>query len=356
MPSNKIAPRAPAGLGTSGKGIGQYKSRAAITYDDSDSLDDGAVDPNEAESARRAIAEERRQAELARLKAQAEKEQAARGEEEGHQLEPNIKKFKQFEELFKYLTRSKNVVTAYPIVTCMITYNSKSAVTVTKKDDREYYIKMYELDTYEQSFEEKIGGTPTSYIKLKEVEQNAAGDGFAIAYFDDGNFRIRTFGTTNRTEDDIAAEELDVNKELGLDNHTMPIDNFPDPFITCCFVSDDLIYANLYHTPTRTHHSFVYNFRTKTTSSHQKIQMPEKSTKQNFPYKCFYSEEDNEVFSFYRQGQAFRIPITEIESPRNAGKPEYFLEQIIDKDLGQMYLVNGKALIARSSSQILFFK
>jgi len=32
------------------------------------------------------------------------------------------------------------------------------------------------------------------------------------------------------------------------------------------------------------------------------------------------------------------------------------LEQIIDKDLGQMYLVNGKALIARSSSQILFFK
>ena len=32
------------------------------------------------------------------------------------------------------------------------------------------------------------------------------------------------------------------------------------------------------------------------------------------------------------------------------------MEQIIDKDLGQMYLINGKALIARSSSQVLFFK
>jgi len=189
-------------------------------------------------------------------------------DDEEHQLEPNIKKFKQFEELFKYLTRSKNVITQYPIVTCMITYNSKSAVTVTKKDDREYYVKMYDLGTYKQSFEEKIGGTPTSYIKLKEVEQNAAGDGFAIAYFDDGNFRIRTFGESTRSDADIAAEELDVNKELGLDNHTMPIDNFPDPFITCVFVSDELLFANLYHTPTRTHHSFVYNIKTRKVSSH----------------------------------------------------------------------------------------
>jgi len=184
----------------------------------------------------------------------------------------------------------------------MITYNSKNAVTVTKKDDREYYVKMYNLADKTQGFEEKIGGTPTSYIKLKEVEQNAAGDGFAIAYFDDGNFRIRTFGEATRSEADIAAEELDVNKALGLDNHTMPIDNFPDPFITCTFVTDELLYANLHHTPTRTHHSFVYNIKSRQVTSHQKVEMPAKSTKQNFPFKSFYSEEDNEVFSFYRQG------------------------------------------------------
>ena len=154
--------------------------------------------------------------------------------------------------------------------------------------------------------------------------------------------------------EEIAAAELDINQELGLDDYTMPIDNFPDPFITCTFINNDLIYVNLYHTATTTHHGFVYNHVTRAISSHQAIQM--NSNNQNFPYKCFYSAEDNEVFSFYRQGQAFRIPIFEVESKKNANKEKYYKEQIIDKDLGQMYLVNDKALIARSSSQILFFK
>lgn len=48
------------------------------------------------------------------------------------------------------------------------------------------------------------------------------------------------------------------------------------------------------------------------------------SNRQNFPYKCFYSAEDNEVFSFYRQGQSFRIPIFEIESPKNHNKEDYY--------------------------------
>ena len=58
----------------------------------------------------------------------------------------------------------------YPICSVMITYDSSKAITVTKKDDREYYIKMYSLESYDCVFEEKIGGEPTDYIKLKEVE------------------------------------------------------------------------------------------------------------------------------------------------------------------------------------------
>ena len=57
----------------------------------------------------------------------------------------------------------------YPIVSMLITYDSSRAVTVTKKDDRTYFIKMYGLESYEMTFEEKIGGAPNSYIKLKEV-------------------------------------------------------------------------------------------------------------------------------------------------------------------------------------------
>ena len=90
----------------------------------------------------------------------------------------------------------------YPLVSCMITYNSKLAITVTKKDDKEYYVKHYNLTTYQMTFEERVGAregsTGKCYIKLKEVEQNAVGDFYAIAYMDNGRFRLRTFGEVAR--------------------------------------------------------------------------------------------------------------------------------------------------------------
>ena len=81
----------------------------------------------------------------------------------------------------------------------MITYNSKSVVTVTKASDREYYIKQYSLEGYALTFEEKIGGTDINYIKAKDVEQNFSGTKFMIVYYDDGIFKLRTFGTVTRT-------------------------------------------------------------------------------------------------------------------------------------------------------------
>jgi hypothetical protein len=52
----------------------------------------------------------------------------------------------------------------------IITYDSSKAMTVTKRNDREYYIKQYDLESYDLTFEEKIGGGEDQYIKLKEVE------------------------------------------------------------------------------------------------------------------------------------------------------------------------------------------
>ena len=40
---------------------------------------------------------------------------------------------------------------------------------------------------------DKYGGQPDSFIKLKEVEQNNAGDRYACTYIDDGNFKLRVF-------------------------------------------------------------------------------------------------------------------------------------------------------------------
>lgn len=79
-------------------------------------------------------------------------------------------RFKNYRNLFDNLLKISDVTTMYPICSVMITYDSSKAITVTKKDDREYYIKMYSLESYDMVFEEKIGGEPSDYIKLKEVE------------------------------------------------------------------------------------------------------------------------------------------------------------------------------------------
>jgi len=118
---------------------------------------------------------------------------------------------------------------------------------VTKRSEREYYIKQYSLETYKLTFEEKIGGGKEQYIKLKEVEQSPKGDFYAIVYMDDGKFRLRTFGKETRNEEEISAKELKINEEFGINNHTIPIYNFPDPFVTCTFVDSDWIFVNFYH-------------------------------------------------------------------------------------------------------------
>lgn len=41
---------------------------------------------------------------------------------------------------------------------------------MTMKDERTYWVKQYNLESYAITFEEMIGGLEDSYIKLKEVE------------------------------------------------------------------------------------------------------------------------------------------------------------------------------------------
>ena len=124
----------------------------------------------------------------------AEKQKAALGAKSDQDIKPN-KRFKNFNDVFSGLTISKNVATQYPVISAIITYNSKSAITVTKKDDREYFIHQFDLESCALHFEESYGGIPEeSYIKMNEVAQNNAGNKFACAYLDDGRFYIRTFG------------------------------------------------------------------------------------------------------------------------------------------------------------------
>ena len=58
----------------------------------------------------------------------------------------------------------------YPIISMLITYDSTKAITLSQKDHKTFYVKMYDLETYDLTFEEEIGGEDATYVKVKEVE------------------------------------------------------------------------------------------------------------------------------------------------------------------------------------------
>jgi len=93
------------------------------------------------------------QLEKNRSQIEVEEQKAALGANADREVKPNLR-FKNFNNVFSGLTKSKNVATLYPIISCIITYNSKSVVTVTKHDDREYFVKQYSLESYKLTFEE----------------------------------------------------------------------------------------------------------------------------------------------------------------------------------------------------------
>lgn len=186
---------------------------------------------------------------------------------------------------------------------------------------------------------------------MKDVEQNAKGDKYAIAYIDDGKFKLRVFDKNQRTEEEAVSKELDINKELGLDNYTMPIDGFGDPFIICTFVTDETLFVNLFHNKELKHIHFFYN--STTTQIINRFEKVLETSQLNFPYKCFWNETQSEVYSFYRQGQSLRVKV----DPKNLNEiKEMQFEQITDVDLGTMFLIKETCLVARSSGNILFFK
>ena len=121
----------------------------------------------------------------------------------------------------------------------IISNDSSKALVISKATEYESWIKQYDLKTYTITFEEIIGGDiDHDFVKCKEVEQNNVGDKYAVVYCNNGNFKLRTFGKTQRTIEQIQENEVEINNLLGINDHTMPHEELNDPFINCCFVND----------------------------------------------------------------------------------------------------------------------
>ena len=64
-----------------------------------------------------------------------------------------------------------------------------------------------------------------------------------MVFVDDGKFKLRVFGKLERSVDEVLREEFDINTAIGINDYTMPIQGFADPFATCSFINDDKIFV-----------------------------------------------------------------------------------------------------------------
>ena len=81
-----------------------------------------------------------------------------------------------------------------------------------------------------------------------------------MTYTDDAKFRVRTFDSNQRSDDEIKRSELDVNQAIGLDETSMPVDSFHDPQIVCEFIDGpEQLFVTLIQNSTKNHYHFIYD-------------------------------------------------------------------------------------------------
>ena len=76
------------------------------------------------------------------------------------------------------------------------------------------------------------------------------------------------------------------------DNYAMANEPFSDPFGTCCFLNDDVLYLNVFHNYTLTHYHCIWSIPGKETVG-PIVKLKLESNLRNFPLKSFHSESTN---------------------------------------------------------------
>lgn len=216
-------------------------------------------------------------------------------------MKPN-NRFVNYQNIFQNLIKTTFVPTNAPIVSCELTRDSTRSILIMKNSEFEFFVVMYDLESQNITFKEKVGGKPHQYIKLNQVTQNESGTLFAVCYFDDGKFRIRTFnGKKNRSSRAIEEEEFDINAALDINNHTMPNQGSHDPYISSVFLSDEHLFVAFFHNKSKMHYHFIYLVKEKKILNDNvyKHEMVD-SSKEDFPVQCFYNDHHYEIYCFYR--------------------------------------------------------
>ena len=94
------------------------------------------------------------------------------------------------------------------------------------------------------------------------VDQNSAGNLFAVSYQDNGQFYVIMFNTEGKQH-----AKINVNDLLGIDKKSTPISGFYEPLITVAFIPGEKLFVQAYHRLNKMSYHFTFDYKSKTSSN-----------------------------------------------------------------------------------------
>jgi len=159
-------------------------------------------------------------------------------------------KFAPYKDIINNLTKIQHVDTDEDIIHISISHDSSVLLIVLVVDDEHCIIKQFCTDKIQIMFHHDLKG---EYIKAKEVIQNSDASLFCCPYFDNGTFRLLVF------DKDRVHRDFNINQAIKMDTKTRPNDNFQEPMMSACFVENDTIFVNIFHSKDLQMHHFIYS-------------------------------------------------------------------------------------------------
>lgn len=155
-------------------------------------------------------------------------------EEEGIRL-----KFKPYKDIISNLTNMKLLETESDVVSCDMSNDSTRLLVVLKTTDEHFQVKQFCTKKFQCKFSHDL---EADYIKAAKIIQDKHGEMYCLPFLKDGTFHLLIFNKKTVITD------FEINKELELDNQTRPNDNFPYPMMDACFLTNQNLFVNVFHT------------------------------------------------------------------------------------------------------------
>jgi hypothetical protein len=118
-----------------------------------------------------------------------------------------------------------------------------------------------------------------------------------LIYFDNGKFKMIVFSKSG------IIDELDINKELGMDDRARSLDNLQTPMAAATFTKPGLIFASVFHSRENKLYQFEYNILRKTVVKEHFFSFQLEHKKYNYPISSLYDSDRGLIMLVMKQGE-----------------------------------------------------